>query len=121
VCLPIHPDAWSAIVRYILSASDRTRVDVLAQVVEAEVGPETKELIMSVAERLYAEGRVEGRVEGQLETLRRILAKQLRLRFGAQVTDAVFARIAAAELPVLERWTDRILTANALTDVLAED
>lgn len=50
---------------------------------------------------------------------RSILSRLLRQRFGA-VPDTAMARIEAAERPVLERWTDRVLIAATLDEVLDE-
>ena len=58
-------------------------------------------------------GRKEGRREGE----RRVLLKQLRLRFG-ELPAAVVACVEAAEVPELEVWAERIITASRLEDVL---
>ena len=68
-----------------------------------------------------AEGRAEGKAEGMAEgeaagraaTLLRLLGK----RFG-RVPAAVTRRIRAASAPQLERWTDRILEAKTLAEVI---
>jgi hypothetical protein len=46
-----------------------------------------------------------------------VLLKQLRLRFG-ELPAPVVARIEAAEVPELDAWIERIVTASQLEDVL---
>lgn len=55
------------------------------------------------------------RREGQRQTL----LKQLAVRFGA-LSDAAVARIQAATAAQLDRWTERVLTAGKLEEVLGE-
>jgi hypothetical protein len=60
------------------------------------------------AEQYKKEGRLEG------ETL--LLQRQLARRFGPLPT-AVIARIAAASVPEIETWGDRVLDATSLDEV----
>ncbi len=64
-----------------------------------------------------AEGMAEGRAEGKAEGKAELLVKQLRLRFGGLSTEAR-ERVAAATNEELDRWAERILTAESLDDVL---
>lgn len=70
-------------------------------------------------ERGVREGLREGLHEGVQEGERRVLVKQLTLRFGAPPESAV-ARIAAADADTLERWAERVLTSSTLEEVLAD-
>jgi predicted transposase/invertase (TIGR01784 family) len=79
----------------------------------AQIGPEAEEVYMSTADMLRAEGRVEGRTEEAA----RILVRQLTRKFGP-VPDAVRERIDTATLDQLETWSDRVLDAATLDDVL---
>ena len=63
-----------------------------------------------------AEGRSKGLAEGKADTV----MKQLRLRFG-ELSEAVKARVARASLEELEVWTERVLTAESLDAVFADD
>ncbi len=69
------------------------------------------------------EGREEGRQEGRQEGLQRgevrILTAQLRLRFG-DLPAAVHQRIEAADADTLLRWSERVLTAATLDEILAD-
>jgi predicted transposase YdaD len=64
------------------------------------------------------EGRVEGKVEGKAEGVAEALLRLITRRFGPPADD-VAARIRSAPLANLERWTDRILDARTLADLLA--
>ena len=63
------------------------------------------------------EGRVEGRVEGRLEGEIGVLTRQLARRFGALPAWAE-NRLNAATEQALAEWTDAVLDATSLTDVL---
>ena len=69
------------------------------------------------------EGRKEGRDEGLNEGLQhgeaRILHALLRLRFG-DLPASVHQRIETADADTLLRWSERVLTAATLDEVLAE-
>ena len=87
--------------------------------------PAVKEAVMTTAQRLFEEGRQKGRLEGRQEGLeegnlagqRRLLLKQLRLRFGS-IPRPAMARINKASSEQLERWAERLLTAPSLQKVL---
>ena len=74
------------------------------------------------AQRFTELGREEGRQEGHNEGLQRgearILTALLRLRFG-DLPVAVQQRIEAADADTLLRWSERVLTAQTLEEVLA--
>lgn len=114
---PNGREALEVIWQYILAAHEKKKhrpEDVMARLMEA-AGEEAKEEMMSVADMLRAEGRKEGREEGE----RKILMKQLRLRFG-DLSEAAVARIGAAGPRQLERWAERVLTARSLDEVLGK-
>ncbi|WP_459873054.1 Rpn family recombination-promoting nuclease/putative transposase, partial [Endothiovibrio diazotrophicus] len=62
------------------------------------------------------EGREEGRVEGRHEGQALVLLRQIELKFGAP-TSAIVARVEAADDETLLRWSERILTAEAIEQV----
>ncbi len=62
-------------------------------------------------------GERRGERRGERNAERRVLLKLLRLRFG-ELPAAVVARIEAAEVPELDVWTERVITASRLEDVL---
>ena len=59
----------------------------------------------------------QARKEGERNAERRVLLKLLRQRFG-ELPAAVVARVEAADVPELEAWTERIMMASRLEDVL---
>ena len=63
------------------------------------------------------EGRQQGRQEGRSEGQAELLLKQLRLRFG-DLPAAVEPRVRAATSEELDRWAERVLSAERLDDVL---
>lgn len=62
-------------------------------------------------------GRQEGRAEGRAEGGAAMLLKLLRGKF-TNVPDAVDARVRAATAEELDRWAERVHTADSLDDVL---
>ncbi len=66
----------------------------------------------------HREGHREGRKEGMQLGEARILTAQLRLRFG-DLPVAVQQRIEAADADTLLLWSERVLTAQTLEEVLA--
>ncbi|AGA31738.1 putative Transposase [Thioalkalivibrio nitratireducens DSM 14787] len=69
------------------------------------------------AERFLEKGRDEGREEGIGQGEARVLLRQLTLKFGP-LPDPVRARIESADADTLLRWSERVLTADQLEDVL---
>jgi hypothetical protein len=58
---------------------------------------------------------VEGKVEGKAETLLRMLHKRF-----APLSPIIDARVRIASITELDRWTDRILEAATIDEVLAD-
>ncbi|MEO7328574.1 MAG: hypothetical protein ABI193_08355 [Minicystis sp.] len=88
----------------------------------AALGDEFKEEIVTVAEQLIERGRQQGLEKGLekgLEHGRGMLLDQLGERFGA-LTDEVIARVMAASPSELRTWGKRVLTASRLDDLLGE-
>jgi hypothetical protein len=67
------------------------------------------------AKKYVAQGRDQGHKEGE----RALLLRLLRTRFGELPADAV-ARVEGAEIAVLERWGERVLSAKTLAEALDE-
>jgi hypothetical protein len=129
--------ALMTLMRYILYVRqdvDMTAVQATMRAIDARAG----DTIMSMAEKLIAEGeakglsaaqkliadgeakgRVEGRVEGRAEGRAETLLKLLRLRF-ATVSEAASERVMHADIATLDRWVERVLTATSVDDVLAD-
>ena len=126
------------LLRYLASATDKiTDKDVRNALVDAL--PKLEETLMpTIAETWLEQGRAEGRNEGRAEGRnegrtegrnegraegvqlgeKRILLRQLELRFGA-LPKVYQQRIAAADSETLLQWSERLLSAQQLPDVFA--
>jgi hypothetical protein len=65
------------------------------------------------AERFREEGMQQGMQQGEV----RVLERQLRLKFG-ELPDEARERIAQADERLLLEWSERVLTATCLEEVL---
>jgi type VI protein secretion system component VasF len=112
---PGGPEALARIWRYIFVVSSPAEpVDLVKRLVGV-VGKESEETVMNVAEWLEQKGEQRGQREG----IRKTLLKVLRSRFG-EVPPQAMARIQEADDRHLDLWTDRVITAPTLDDVLTE-
>ena len=74
---------------------------------------EGRQIAMTIAEQLIEEGRQEGRIA----TLRR----QLAFKFKLQTLDPAYeAQLQAATPEAVDRYLERVLTADSLAAVLAD-
>jgi predicted transposase YdaD len=112
----------------------------LTTILEREIGPEAKDIIMTVGEQLMEQGRQqgiqegrqqgilegrqqgiqEGRQQGILEGERRLLLRLLRVRFGDQVDGDPARRVSSASHQQIELWEDRILSGGTLAEIFAD-
>ncbi|MFI1912291.1 Rpn family recombination-promoting nuclease/putative transposase [Nocardia sp. NPDC020380] len=106
VSAPGGVEALECVVTYILSVGE-TKVAELGAVFD-RLGPNVKEVIMSTAERLRAEGEVRGRAEALLELL--------VVKFGA-VPASVAEVVRGADAGQLRVWAARVLGADSLDGV----
>ncbi|WP_104987525.1 Rpn family recombination-promoting nuclease/putative transposase [Sorangium cellulosum] len=124
-CAPNGRAALERVWRYILTIADPPRPGDFLQELLVAAGPEAKEEIVTIIDYLREQGRLagerEGRLagerEGRLEGQRSTLLKLLRMRFG-ELPAPVAARVLAADAGQLESWTERVLTAPTLDDVM---
>ncbi len=91
--------------------------DVLRGLLPGDRGTEVEEAVMNWFQREMDLRERQGERTGERNAERRVLLKQLRLRFG-ELPAAVVARVEAAEMPELDAWTERFVTASRLEDVL---
>lgn len=109
--------AFATIIRYIFLTRSRTDVEGLAE--EAEriaLGP--GEPVMTTARQLIEQGREQGFEQGLERGVRATLIRLLTSRFGPP-SDLVRDRIDRATSAELERWTDRVLTASSVEELLS--
>ncbi len=115
---PLFSHWLAAIYRYLY----RT-VDLPYKAIHAfahEQGKIAEEAEMTAAERLIEQGLEQGleqgRAEGAAATLERLIAR----KFQVAIDEAIRARLASASAQELALWTDRILSAQSLDELLAE-
>ena len=79
---------------------------------------------MTAGQQLIEQGRQEGHQEGRREGRREgecaVLLRLLRRRFGTAVNADIEQRIATASIEQIDLWTERVLSAATLTDLLAD-
>lgn len=114
VATPHGMAAFARLLHYLWHVAGDLRFDEFRGKLLAYV-PAAKETVMTIAEELKLMGRQEGRQEGLVEALRKLLA----VKFGA-LDEALAARIAAATPEQVDRYLERILTADSPADVLRE-
>jgi predicted transposase/invertase (TIGR01784 family) len=109
-------NALAQVLCYILEVNDHVEREALQALLERELGPEAKEAIVTAGQRIREEGRQEGRREGECA----VLLRQLRRRFGAEVDTDIEQRITTASIEQIDTWTERVLSAATLAELLAE-
>ena len=115
---PSAREELGAIIRYLWEV--REKPDFIDALLAEDVGELTKEIHVSYAEKVREEarekGHIEGRETGRTEGRRALLLRLLASKFGTVSPDAE-QRIAAATATDLERWAERLLTAERLNEV----
>jgi hypothetical protein len=109
--------ALELVMSYIQLVADADRPQVEAVLIES-VGPEAREVFMTIAERLIQEGIEQGIEQGIERERRAVLVKLLTLKFGDPPAD-VQRRLDAASPEDLDRWIARVLGAETLGAVFA--
>ena len=113
--------ALTALFRYIALTNPTVEREALRGLLPEDGGSKVEEAMMNWFEREMdlreRRGESRGESTGERKAERRLLLKLLRQRFG-ELPFAVVARIEAAEVPELEAWVDRVITASRLEDVL---
>lgn len=119
---------WSAhgqedtrlLMRYILVVNEGVRAEDLQRLLAEHVDPEAGEAAMTEGERLIERGMQQGLQQGMQQGLeegrRELLQRQLQRRFGELSPEAV-ERLKKASASELDRWAERVLTAERLEDV----
>jgi len=115
------PNGLSAqVLCYILEVNDHVERETLQALLEREIGPEAKGAMVTAGQQIREEGRQEGRREGRREGECAVLLRQLRRRFGDAVNTDIEQRIATASIEQIDTWTERVLSAATLTELLAD-
>jgi predicted transposase YdaD len=105
-------EAFQFVWSYIFNVVDIEHHQALRVVLQREIGPEAKDILMTIGEQFIQEGRQQGE--------RGLLLRLLRNRFGAQVNDDTERRVAAASPEQIALWADRVLSAVSLAELLAD-
>jgi hypothetical protein len=87
--------------------------DVLEKTISLRLGAGAKEAFVTSGQKLIQQGIEQGVARGE----RALLLRLLRLKFGP-LPAAVTARVAAAPVEQVERWAERVLTADSVQDVM---
>ena len=98
---------YADVVRIALGDAARAALEALMQ------SPQGREFQSEFARKYVSLGRAEGRTEGQVELLTKLLA----LKFGP-LPETAPTRVREASIDELERFAERVLTAETLEDVL---
>jgi predicted transposase/invertase (TIGR01784 family) len=108
--------ALAPVMRYILEVNEQVRPEVLQALLEREIGPEAKDTIVTAGQELIEQGRKQGIQQG----IQQMLLRQVRRRFGVEVDPHVEQRIATASVEQIEIWSERVVTAATLAELLAD-
>ena len=84
-----------------------------------QVIPESENEVMTLAEQLMQQGEQRGLEKGLEKGLKRTVRRLLELKFGPLSTETI-NRIEAADEAALDRYTERVLTATSLEEVLGD-
>lgn len=103
-------DALMLVLRYLSRVAGRVPATFLRTKLLPVLDEDVREMTMTLAEELIAEGRVDGQ--------RKMLLKLLQRRFG-QVPAAITERVEAATIEQLDVWATRILDARSLDEMFA--
>ncbi|GAB2533295.1 Rpn family recombination-promoting nuclease/putative transposase [Nocardia heshunensis] len=104
---------FECVVTYILTVGETRKSD-LGPLIN-QLGPRAREIMMTTAEQLRAEGEARGETRGRADSL----IEQLGLKFGELSADTT-SIIRAGDLQQLRTWAAKVLTADTLEDVFAE-
>jgi predicted transposase/invertase (TIGR01784 family) len=110
--------ALEQVMRYILKVNEHVEQKALEALLESEIGPEAKDIVVTLIEQGRQAGRQEGRQES-LQRLQALLLRMLRRRFGDAVDSQVEQRVATASTEQLESWTEGVPSAATISELFA--
>ena len=86
-----------------------------------QLDPRAKDIAMTIAEDLLMEGQIKGEIKGRMEGRMDTLRRQLLCKFKLQNLDATQeTRLRTATPEVLDRYVERVLTANSMAEVFED-
>ena len=80
----------------------------------------TQDIVETWRREAIQEGVNEGVKQGLEQGERKLLLRQLRRRFGAEVDGEIERRVAVAPAEQIEVWAERVLSASTLAELLAD-
>jgi predicted transposase/invertase (TIGR01784 family) len=110
--------ALAQLMRYIALVSEELQLEAFRAKIR-EVAPETEQAVMTIAEQIRREVSEKMLREGRLQGRAEVLTKLLVLKFKS-LTIEHEARIAGATPEQLDRYVERVLTAETLDEVFEE-
>ena len=111
--------ALAQVLCYILDVSEHVDEDSLKTLLAREIGPETKDAIVTVGQQIREEARQQERQKNRQRS-QEVLLHLLRQRFGHEVDAPIERRVASASFEQVETWTERLLSATTLAELLAD-
>ena len=116
--------SFDTLIRYMFRVVDPVHRELLRAKIRL-LGSRAEEIAMTIAEQLIEEGREEGRQEGRKEGRQEgriaTLHRQLLCKFKLQTLDPSYeACLQTATPSALDRYEERVLTADSLAAVFAD-
>ena len=117
---PDGSESFDTLIRYMFRVVDPVHRELLRAKLRL-LGPSAEEIVMTIAEQLIEEGRQEGREQGRQEVRIANLHRLLVIKFKLQSLDPAYeACLQAATPEMLDRYLERVLTADSLAAVFAD-
>jgi len=110
-------EALRTIFRYIAVVADESVATSIIQAMNAAQPDMKDDLMRTLAEKWEAQGEARGEARGRAEGKADSLRKLLTLRFG-ELSEVAQLRIASASEAQLDRWVERVLTADTVDAVV---
>jgi hypothetical protein len=104
-------------VQYVSEVHEIEDVAELARMARLHAGSEMEDAVTTWIDKVRAEGKAEGRAEGEAHGRADAFLKLLTLKFGPPSASTI-ERVRRASLEDLDRFTERVLTADTMDDVL---
>ena len=105
--------AMELVLSYMFQAAPDLAPDQTRALIRHVTAPKVTENMLSLWDKIIEQGRQEGLQEGRAE----VVLKQLKLKF-RKLPAGTTARVRNASNEELDRWTERVLTASTLAEVL---
>ena len=110
-------DAVMQVLRYIAEVAGEVRFEELRATIARQI-PELEDTAVTIAEQLRQQGRQQGLQQGLQQGRAEQLTKLIRLKFGP-IPPQHDARVQTASIEELDRYSERILSAETIDELLA--